>query len=155
MIIGVLQKPKSSHRGLQSLPLPIPHANGLCPFRLLPASMVRRNGTCSHHLVVRGRLWVQRWQCQACLGRASPLPSAVTSRQHPQTFRERVTNLFGVWAQRSLPGPVPDPGLAGLRGGGCQAVARRAGRPGLDWGDWFQHLVQCGVRGMTTDDDSI
>ena len=41
-----------------------------------------------------GRLCVPRWQCKACLSHASPLPPDVTSRQHPQTFRTRVTDLY-------------------------------------------------------------
>ena len=54
----------------------------------------RRNGTYPRHLVVLGRLRVQRWPCKACLGSASPLPPDVTSRQRPQTFRELVTDLY-------------------------------------------------------------
>ncbi|MCY4519437.1 MAG: hypothetical protein OXC13_01505, partial [Caldilineaceae bacterium] len=41
-----------------------------------------------------GRLWVQRWQCKACRGSASPLPPDVTSRQRPQTFRELGASLY-------------------------------------------------------------
>ncbi len=50
--------------------------------------------TYPRHLVVLGRLWVQRWQCKVCLGSASPLPPDVTSRQRPQTFRELVAALY-------------------------------------------------------------
>ena len=57
------------------------------PRRGLHPSAWRRNGTYPRHLVVLGRLCVQRWQCKACLGSASPLPPGVTSRQRPQTFR--------------------------------------------------------------------
>ncbi len=32
------------------------------------ASAWRRNGTYPRHLVVLGRLSVQRWQCKVCLG---------------------------------------------------------------------------------------
>ena len=60
--------------------------------------------------MVLGRLSVQRWQCKACGGSASPLPPDVTSRQRPQTFRELVADLY-VCAVRS-PDPeaaLPDP----------------------------------------------
>ena len=58
------------------------------------ASAWRRNGTYARDLVVLGRLQVQRWQCKACLGSASPLPPGVTSRQRPQSFRELVTAMY-------------------------------------------------------------
>ena len=54
----------------------------------------RRNGTYARDLVVLGRLQVQRWQCKACLGSASPLPPGVTALQRPQAFRELVTSLY-------------------------------------------------------------
>ena len=45
-------------------------------------------------LVVLGRLCIQRWQCKACGGSASPLPPDVTTRQRPQTFRELVADMY-------------------------------------------------------------
>ena len=70
----------------------LPDDPGACP--RCGACAWRRNGTYPRHLVVLGRLCVQRWQCKACLGSVSPLPPDVTSRQRPQTFRELVTNLY-------------------------------------------------------------
>ena len=70
----------------------LPDDPGACPH--CGACAWRRNGTYPRHLVVLGRLCMQRWQCQACLGSASPLPPDVTSRQRPQTFRELVTDLY-------------------------------------------------------------
>ena len=72
-------------RALPEDPGPCPHC-GACAWR--------RNGTYPRHLVVLGRLSVQRWQCKACGGSASPLPPDVTSRQRPQTFRELVADLY-------------------------------------------------------------
>ena len=43
---------------------------------------------------VPGALDIQRWQCKACLGNASPLSPGVTSRQRPQTFRELMADLY-------------------------------------------------------------
>ena len=90
---------RTPRRGLQSQPLSIPNANGALPDS--PAACLhcgacawRRNGTHPRHLVVLGRLRVPRWPCKACLFRASPLPPEVTSRQRPQTFRERVADLY-------------------------------------------------------------
>ena len=78
------------------------------------------NGTYARDLVVLGRLQVQRWQCKACLGSASPLPPGVTARQRPQAFRGLVRLLdprgCGVGAatlwrdvQAVAPGLAPDP----------------------------------------------
>ena len=72
-------------RALPDIPAACPHC-GACAWR--------RNGTYPRDLVVLGRLQVQRWQCKACLGSASPLPPGVTSRQRPQSFRELVTDLY-------------------------------------------------------------
>ncbi len=70
----------------------LPEAPTACP--QCGACAWRRNGTYARDLVVLGRLQVQRWQCKACLGSASPLPPGVTSRQRPQAFRELVTSLY-------------------------------------------------------------
>ncbi len=70
----------------------LPDDPGSCPH--CGACAWRRNGTYPRHLVVLGRLRVQRWQCKACRGSASPLPPDVTSRQRPQTFRELVADLY-------------------------------------------------------------
>jgi len=70
----------------------LPDDPGACPH--CGACAGRRNGTYPRHRVVLGRLWIQRWQCKACQGSASPLPPDVTSRQRPQTFRELVTDLY-------------------------------------------------------------
>ena len=70
----------------------LPDDPGACP--QCGACAWRRNGTYPRHLVVLGRLWVQRWQCKACRGSTSPLPPDVTSRQHPQSFRELVAALY-------------------------------------------------------------
>ena len=67
-------------------------APGDCP--RCDACVWRRNGTCPRHLVVLGRLCIQRWQCKACRGSTSPLPPDVTSSQRPQTFRELVADLY-------------------------------------------------------------
>ena len=70
----------------------LPEDPGPCPH--CGARAWRRNGTYPRHLVVLGVLNVQRWQCKACLGSASPLPPGVTSRQRPQTFRALVADLY-------------------------------------------------------------
>ncbi len=70
----------------------LPEDPGPCPH--CGARAWCRNGTYPRHLVVLGALAVQRWQCKACLGSASPLPPGVTSRQRPQTFRELVADLY-------------------------------------------------------------
>ena len=70
----------------------LPAAPSACP--QCGACAWRRNGTYPRDLVVLGRLQVQRWQCKACLGSASPLPPGVTARQRPQAFRELVTSLY-------------------------------------------------------------
>ncbi|MXZ42673.1 MAG: transposase family protein, partial [Caldilineaceae bacterium SB0666_bin_21] len=70
----------------------LPEDPGACPH--CGASAWRRNGTYPRHLVVLGRLSVQRWQCKVCLGCVSPLPPDATSRQRPQTFRELVADLY-------------------------------------------------------------
>ena len=70
----------------------LPDDPGACPH--CGACAWRRNGTYPRHLVVLGRLCVQRWQCKACLGSASPLPPDVTAHQRPQTFRELVADLY-------------------------------------------------------------
>ena len=57
-------------------------------------SGARAQATRSRHLVVLGRLQVQRWQCKAFLDSASPLPPGVTVLQRPQAFRELVTSLY-------------------------------------------------------------
>ena len=78
------------------------------------------------HLVVLGRLCIQRWQCKACLGSASPLPPDVTSRQRPQTFRELVTDLYVHCV--SLRGLSRLLALLGCGGGGpppCGGMCRR------------------------------
>ena len=72
-------------RALPEMPAACPQC-GACAWR--------RNGTYPRDLVVLGRLQVQRWQCKACHGSASPLPPGVTSRQRPQAFRELVTSLY-------------------------------------------------------------
>ena len=72
-------------RALPADPGPCPHC-GACAWR--------RNGTYPRHLVVLGRLSVQRWQCKACGGSASPLPPDAASRQRPRTFRELVADLY-------------------------------------------------------------
>ena len=71
----------------------LPDNPGACP--RCGACAWRRNGTYPRHLVILGRLRVQRWQCKACGGSASPLPPDVTSRPRPQTFRELVAELYG------------------------------------------------------------
>ena len=70
----------------------LPETPAACPH--CGARAWRRNGTYARHLVVLGRLQVQRWQCKVCHGSASPLPPDVTSRQRPQTFRELVADLY-------------------------------------------------------------
>ncbi len=70
----------------------LPDHPGACP--QCGASAWRRNGTYARALVVLGRLQVQRWQCKACLGSASPLPPGVTAHQRPQAFRELVTSMY-------------------------------------------------------------
>ncbi len=70
----------------------MPDDPGSCPHG--GACAWRRNGTYPRHLIVLGRLRVQRWQCKACRGSTSPLPPDVTSRQRPQTFRELVADLY-------------------------------------------------------------
>ena len=70
----------------------LPEDPGACP--QCGACAWRRNGTYPRHLVVLGRLSVQRWQCKACGGSASPLPPDVNSRQRPQTFRALVADLY-------------------------------------------------------------
>ncbi len=70
----------------------LPAAPSACP--QCGACAWRRNGTYPRDLVVLGRLQVQRWQCKACHGSASPLPPGVTARQRPQAFRELVTSLY-------------------------------------------------------------
>ncbi len=70
----------------------LPAAPSACP--QCGACAWRRNGTYARDLVDLGRLQVQRWQCKACHGSASPLPPGVTARQRPQAFRELVTSLY-------------------------------------------------------------
>ena len=70
----------------------LPDDPGACPH--CGACAWRRNGTYPRHLVVLGRLCIQRWQCKTCLGSASPLPPDMTARQRPQTFRELVADLY-------------------------------------------------------------
>ena len=70
----------------------LPEDPGPCPH--CGAHAWRRNGTCSRHLVVLGRLSVQCRQCKACGGSSSPLPPDVTARQRPQTFRALVADLY-------------------------------------------------------------
>ena len=70
----------------------LPDSPSACPH--CGARAWHRNGTHARHLVVLGRLRVQRWQCKVCHGSASPLPPDVTSRQRPQTFRELVADLY-------------------------------------------------------------
>ena len=70
----------------------LPEDPGACPHG--GARAWRRNGTYPRHLVVLGRLSVQRWQGKVCGGSASPLPPDVTARQRPQTFRELVADLY-------------------------------------------------------------
>ncbi|MXZ42676.1 MAG: hypothetical protein F4Z18_13130 [Caldilineaceae bacterium SB0666_bin_21] len=70
----------------------LPDNPGACP--QCGACAWRRNGTYARDLVVLGRLQVQRWQCKACLGSASPLPPGVTARQRPQAFRKLVTSMY-------------------------------------------------------------
>ena len=70
----------------------LPDSPSACPH--CGARAWRRNGTYPRELVVLGRLRVQRWQCKACHGSASPLPPDVTARQRPQTFRELVADLY-------------------------------------------------------------
>ncbi len=70
----------------------LPAAPSACP--QCGACAWRRNGTYARDLVVLGRLQVQRWQCKACLGSASPLPPGVTALQRPQAFRELMTSLY-------------------------------------------------------------
>ena len=70
----------------------LPAAPAACP--QCGACAWRRNGTYARDLVVLGRLQVQRWQCKACHGSASPLPPGVTALQRPQAFRELVTSLY-------------------------------------------------------------
>ncbi len=70
----------------------LPETPAACP--QCGACAWRRNGTYVRDLVVLGRLQVQRWQCKACLGSASPLPPGVTALQRPQAFRELVTSLY-------------------------------------------------------------
>ena len=86
---------EAPRRGLQSQPLPTPKANGRCPTIRVPAPNAGLvPGTYARELVVLSRLQVQRWQCKACLGSASPLPPGVTAHQRPQTFRELVTAMY-------------------------------------------------------------
>ena len=79
--------------------------------------------------VVLGQLQVQRWQCKACGGSASPLPPGVTARQRSQAFRELVTAMYvysvssGVWCASWTCGAA---GWCGHPGRDVQAVA-----PGL------------------------
>ena len=145
----------------------MPEDPGPCPH--CGARAWRRNGTYPRHLVVLGALDVQRWQCKACLGSASPLPPGVTSRQRSQTFRELAADLYvhsvrcrglarilallgcGVGAttlwrdvQAVAPGREPDP--QGER------LDLRLSGPGFDWNDGFMVLAERGVRGVTTDD---
>ena len=48
----------------------LPDTPSACP--LCGACAQRRNGTHPRHLVVLGRLPIQRWSCQACHSSASP-----------------------------------------------------------------------------------
>ena len=114
----------------------LPETPAACPH--CGARAWRRNGTYARHLVVLGRLQVQRWQCKVCHGSASPLPPDVTSRQRPQTFRELVADLYvhsagfrglsRILARLGLRGGCGHP-VAGRAGGGPGPAARPAGGP--------------------------
>ena len=92
----------------------LPDDPGACPH--CGACAWRRNGTYPRHLVVLGRLRIQRWQCKACLGSASPLPPDVSC----VSFRglSHLLSLLGCgvgavtpWrdVQSVAPGLAPDP----------------------------------------------
>ena len=122
----------------------LPDAPGACP--RCGARAWRRNGTYPRHLVVLGRLRIQRWQCKACRGSASPLPPGVTSRQRPQTLRELMVDLYvhctglrglsrllallgcGLGGRHPVAGRAGGGARSGARPAGAAAVVGRGGR---------------------------